>query len=346
MLEDVILDSLAAGRCLVSFSGGRDSSSVLAVAVTVARREGLPEPVPISLRFPGVASTVETEWQDLVVGHLGVKDWERIDVTAELDLLGDFACGLLRRHGLPWPPNAYIHVPMFRAARGGRLLTGFDGDGLLGAWRWKRAQAVLARWTRPAPRDAMRVALALAPVPLRQMALRYRPLPPVTWLRPAAQRDFSRLWTAETAAEPRRWDVRLAWYRGRRYLHLAQHSLGLAASGEGAEVRHPLADPSFIAALAAEGGAAGWGDRTAMMAALFGDLLPPALIARRGKAEFGRAVWRERARTFAEHWDGTTGVDTDLVDPEALRAVWRTENPVFGSITPLYAAWLASSART
>ena len=37
--------------CVVSFSGGRDSSAVLAVAVTVARREGLPLPIPASNVF-------------------------------------------------------------------------------------------------------------------------------------------------------------------------------------------------------------------------------------------------------------------------------------------------------
>ena len=83
VLEDVIVANLARTPCVVSFSGGRDSSSVLATAVAVARREGIPLPVPVSLRFPGTPSTDETEWQELVIRHLGVTDWERIVIGAE-----------------------------------------------------------------------------------------------------------------------------------------------------------------------------------------------------------------------------------------------------------------------
>ena len=50
--EAAILPGLRRSPCLVSFSGGRDSSAVLATATAVARREGLPLPVPITHRFP------------------------------------------------------------------------------------------------------------------------------------------------------------------------------------------------------------------------------------------------------------------------------------------------------
>lgn len=342
VLEDVLLDSLRHEPCLVSFSGGRDSSAVLATAVHVARREGLPLPMPISLRFPGVASTEETEWQELVVGHLGVKDWVRIDVGSELDLLGDIACEVLRRHGLVWPANAYFHVPMFRAARGGVLLTGLDGDGLFGYWRWARPQAVLARRARARPKDVLRVGLALAPRPLRRLARSSFAVPPVSWLRPAAHRAFVTAWIGDAASEPRRWDQRVTWYGRRRYLHLAQQALGMLAADYGVEARHPLGDRLFLAALARDGGASGWGDRTEIMRALVGDLLPAALIERRRKAEFGRALWRERARAFARDWDGT-GVDRDMVDADRLREAWAADNPWFASTTLLHAAWLVSS---
>lgn len=341
VLEDVIAASLARTPCVVSFSGGRDSSSVLAIAVAVARREGLPLPVPVSLRFPGTPSTDETEWQELVIRHLGVTDWERIVIGAELDLLGDIACGCLRRHGLLWPPNAYFHEPIFRASRGGCVLTGLDGDGLFGAWRWEAAQSALSRRRALRPKDLLRVGLALVPPSIRRIPLRRGP-PPVPWLRPGARADFLRVWIGETAAEPRRWDRRMTWYHGRRYLRLARHSLGVIAAATGAEVSHPLAEPSFLAALAGAGGAAGLGGRTDLMRALFGDLLPDALISRPRKAEFGRALWLERARDFARDWDGT-GVDATMVDPGELRRVWGTDNPWFGSITPLHAAWLAQT---
>ena len=342
VFEDIVLEGLGRPPCVVSFSGGRDSSAVLATAVSVARREGLPLPVPVTLRFPGVASTEETDWQELVVAHLGVTDWERIVLTSEVDWLGELARAGLVRHGLLWPPNAHFHVPMFRTARGGTLLTGLDGDGLLGGWRWERPQSVLARRSSPRPRDMLRVGLALAPGPVRRAAMHRRRLPPVSWLQPAAQRAFARHWVEESAAEPRRWDDRMVWYGRRRYLHLARHSLALLAADEGCEARHPLSDPRFVAVLAHDGGAAGWGNRTETMAALFGDLLPGALIERRRKAEFGRAFWQKEARRFAETWDGS-GVDHSLLDADRLRQAWTAENPVFASITPLQGAWLARS---
>jgi hypothetical protein len=67
---------------------------VLAAAVEVARREGLPDPLSVTLRFPGVASTEESRWQELVIAHLGVRECERIVVGDELNLLGPVARAL------------------------------------------------------------------------------------------------------------------------------------------------------------------------------------------------------------------------------------------------------------
>jgi asparagine synthase (glutamine-hydrolysing) len=96
--------------------------------------------------------------------------------------------------------------------------------------------------------------------------------------------------------------------------------------------------------LAAEGGAVGFGDRTSAMAHLFSDLLPKETIDRSTKAEFGRAVWRDHARTFAATWDGT-GVDPAMVDPDLLRAAWSAENPVIHSWTLLHSTWLATQLK-
>lgn len=135
-LEDAILPALECMPCLVSFSGGRDSSVVLALAAAVARRHGLPAPVPFTVRFPGVAMADESEWQELVVRHLRLDDWQRYEAgDGELDLVGPVATRLMRRHGVLWPSNAHLVEPACRAASGGSLLTGLEGDGLLGAWR-------------------------------------------------------------------------------------------------------------------------------------------------------------------------------------------------------------------
>jgi len=336
--------ALACSRCVVSFSGGRDSSAVLAAAVEVARREGLPEPVPVTLRFAGVDSTDESEWQELVIRHLRVSEWERIVVHEELDLLGPVAQAALKVHGLLWPPNAYVHVPILERARGGCVLTGFDGDGLFGYWRWARAQSVLHRRVRPEARDALRVGLALAPARVRHRWMRPDVVGMTPWLRAEARAELAKQARSDAAREPRRWDRRLTYYRQRRYLRLTVRSLELLAASRGVEVLHPLFAPPFLTALASHGGGAGYGDRTAAMRALFADALPLELLTRPRKAEFGRALWRSEARAFAASWDGT-GLDDELVDPERVRLAWSEPSPWFGANTLLHEAWLAAQGR-
>jgi asparagine synthetase B (glutamine-hydrolysing) len=343
-LARALTEALARSPCVVSFSGGRDSSAVLAAATNVARRQGLPDPVPVTLRFPGVASTEESRWQELVVEHLGLREWERITVESELDLLGPVAREALRAHGLLWPPNAHIHVPILERARGGCVLTGLDGDGLFGHWRWVRAQAVLHGRAAPRPRDPLRVALALASPRARQRWMRPHVLSATPWIRPEARGELEALARTDASREPRRHDRRIDYYRRRRYLSLTARSLELLGAARSVEVRHPLLGPVFLAALARDGGAAGYGDRTAAMRTLFGDLLPAELVARRGKAEFSRALWKAEAHAFAASWSGS-GVDQELVDPERLREAWRSPTPWFGANTLLHEAWLAAQPK-
>jgi asparagine synthase (glutamine-hydrolysing) len=329
--------------CVVSFSGGLDSSAMLALAMEVARREGLPGPVPVTLRFPGIASADESAWQQLVIDHLGVREWQVITVHEELDLLGDVAIAVLRAHGLLWPPNAYLHVPILEPARGGSLVNGVDGDGLFGYWRWARAQAVLHRRVPPSRRDVLRVALALSPPRLRRRSPTMRPslVRWTPWLSPIASHQVAELARDHDAAEPRRWDHRLAFYARERYHRVALGTFSALAAERNVTLVSPLLEPRFLASLARHAGPAGYPNRRSAMRALFGDLLPPALIDRPNKGEFGRAIWRTRARAFAESWNGS-GVDLALVDPERLRAAWRASNPLFGSATLLQHAWLES----
>jgi asparagine synthase (glutamine-hydrolysing) len=343
-LAGAMVAHLERGQCYVSFSGGRDSSAVLARATAVAREHGLPDPIPITLRFPGVDSTEESSWQERVVEHLRLRRWEVIEVRDELDWLGAIAQDTLREHGLLWPPNTYFHVPMFDRARGGTLMTGFDGDGLLGNWPWARVQAVLHVRVRPEPQDISRIARALAPPNVRRRLMSTPFTRATTWLRPAATAEFRRAALAHVAAEPRRWDKRIAFYARSRHLELTSHSLRVLGARFQVMVVNPLIDPGHLASLAWAGGAAGYGGRTMIMRTLFGDVLPEDVIARPSKAEFGRALWRRRARRFAEGWDGR-GLDPELVDASLLREAWRAPNPLFGSVIPLHEAWLAAQAR-
>lgn len=344
-LSGAIADGLQRPPCLVSFSGGWDSSIVLALATRVARERGLPEPVPVTLRFPGVAAAEESHWQEMVVEHLGLTEWERVELHHELDVLGDISRQALLDHGLLWPPNAHFHVPIIVRARSGTLLTGMDGDGLLGGWRWHRAQAVLHGQRRPRPRDALSVALALAPERLRRRRLAGGVLPVLGWLRPEERAAMSLALVDEWGAgEPRRWDRRVAWYARRRYLSVAVRAFELLAEPHGVVVRHPLIDRRHLSALAADGGAAGYGDRYEAMRRLFADLLPRALLERRTKALFPGAFWGPQARAFARQWDGS-GVDTELVDAEALRATWMVPDPPLFAATLMQDAWLTAQEK-
>src|SRR5688500_6592886 len=62
-LERAVLDAVARPPCFVSFSGGRVSSAVLALASHVARTEGLPLPILATNVFPAVALADENRWQ-------------------------------------------------------------------------------------------------------------------------------------------------------------------------------------------------------------------------------------------------------------------------------------------
>lgn len=339
-LADAIREALEHPPCSVSFSGGRDSSGVLALATHVARSEGLDPPIPITLRFGGAARTDESDWQERIVAHLGLTDWERIELTTEVDLLGDLAQAFITTHGLHWPPNAHVHAPVFTRARGGTVLTGLDGDDLFG-WAWGATRAALQRPGPVSPRAVLRAGLACAPYRVR-LARKRRTAPRLTtWLRPDPQERMEASIADWFAAEPRRWDRHVARFARLRGHVCAVESLDLLAADHGVRTRHPLLDRRFLATLAAEGGRAGYGNRGATLRALFGDLLPVDVLYRRGKAEFSSVLWGPRTRAFAAQWDGR-GLDDELVDVDALRREWAREAPLFGSALLLHDAWLAA----
>ena len=67
-----ILPALLRPPCVMSFTGGRGSSLVLAVAVQLARREGLELPVPATIRMRGSANADESAYQERLVIRLGL----------------------------------------------------------------------------------------------------------------------------------------------------------------------------------------------------------------------------------------------------------------------------------
>ena len=339
-LERSVMSALQRNPCVVSFSGGRDSSAILAVAARTARHEGLAPPIPVTLRFRNAPESDEADWQERVVRHLDLKEWVRLDLDDELDLVGPVAATILLRHGLLWPPNTHFHQPIVEVARGGAVLTGIDGDGLLHSWRWLRTLSVVTGRLAPEPRDVIRLLLALSPPAMRRTAQRMRREPPLPWLRPATMACLRKAVLADAAAEPVRWDARVRWYARRRSLRMVLHGFDRLANDHDVLAVHPFADPAFLAALARCGGWSGLGDRTAIMRLLFAEVLPDDVLCRRTKARLDVPFWNRYTQEFLRTWSGD-GVDADLVDPGKLLTEWSRPVPHAYTSTLLQSAWLS-----
>jgi Asparagine synthase len=337
-LEAAIHPALGRSPCLVSFSGGRDSSAVLAAAVAVARRDGRPLPIPITHRFPAAAGTDESAWQELVVRHLGLDDWVRVELSSELDATGPVAASVIGRHGLLWPCNNYFHDPIFEAAAGGAVLTGIGGDEAFMGCSWDRAIAVLQGRVRPVPRDILRVGFALAPVAVKRAFIR-RWLPDLLpWLQPAARREVEAWVAADAAAEPLRYERRLRRLLGSPQQQTGLQGLEALAADHDVFVAHPLHDAGFFAALTGRLSGDSSRSRTDSMEALVGDVLPPDVLRRSTKSHFSEVVWGPASRALATSWDGD-GLDPEVVDFDVLRQIWRSAEPDTQTITLLQSVW-------
>lgn len=353
VIEDAVRQGLEHPPCLVMFSGGRDSSGVLAVAVGVARRLGMEPPIPLTFRFPGVAEAAEDEWQEGVVRHLGLRNWVRHEIDDQWDLLGPYATRVLLRRGTIWPPNAFVLSMATEAAKGGSVVTGSFGDEMfLPNDRLLRTRAALEGANLLRARNLLHIGLVLSPRSVRRRVSGWRylkdsRLPP--WLSPDL-RPHARLAVASDLAEMSlRWDtgVRAAWHS--RYTQVVMKVLQLLAADGGSRLVSPFGDPRFRVAFARLGGSRGFRSRTDAMQALFEGLLPMALLQRSTKAEFGRAIWNRHSHAFAREWTGD-GLDPALVDTDALRRLWNWDpeapgRPDFRSASLLQAAWLASEGR-
>jgi asparagine synthase (glutamine-hydrolysing) len=351
VLEAAVRQALVRPPCLVSFSGGRDSSAVLAMATAVARRDGLAPPIPITYRFAAAPGSREDEWQEQVVRHLGLREWERLPMNAELDAVGPVAQAVLRRHGVLWPFNAHFHQPLLDRASGGSLLTGIGGDELFARQLWSSARCLLGgRAGRSAEGDrsggrpkvrARSVALAVAPVPVRRWAVARRRRLHFPWLRPGAAATVHRNLDDWRARTPIAWPAALGWWWRSRHRTMLTATMAMLATAAGTEIVHPFLDRRVVAAVAWQFGRSGPGDRSSAMRVLFADLLPEALLTRRSKAHFDEAFVSEYSRDFGSGWTGA-GVDSALVDAERLAAEWRSERPDARSLLLMQAAWLSS----
>lgn len=340
VLERILTGALRTPPCYVLFSGGRDSSALLALAVAVARREGLPLPVPVTSRYPESPETDETAWQELVLGHLGLREHIVVEIRHEVKLLGQVATDAIRRHGIAWPEAVQLHGARYRHLDPGVVITGEGGDGVIEGHRMGvlRTAAALTRPRRHWARAGLRAA---EPVPLTRARARRHAVdlaPP--WLRPPAAERWATL-VGELAVVPLRWDTATRRAIRRRYMEVFLSNVDASITEYGCRPVIPFVDPEFVEALARAGGPLGWGGRTEIFRRLFSDVLPEAVIARSSKASFNSTRWGPDEREFARTWDGT-GFDDAFVDPELLRAEWLTENPHSTADFLLHVAWAHS----
>jgi len=322
VLERVTARALRRPPCLVSFSGGHDSSLILAAATRAARREKLPPPVPVTWRPTGAPRAEESAWQEAVVSALEVTDWVRLQAGDDLDFVGPVAADVLRRHGLLHPANAHFHAPLLGQAAGGTLLTGVGGDQVLGRlprprrpWWWPR---------RPGPATPRAAQFG--------------------WLSPGAARRVRHGLRREHRARPVSYAGRPAWALGRRDLELTRLSLALLGRDTGTEVVHPLLDPEFLAALCGSGiSPETAGGRAGLLGRLFGGRYPDAVLWPRPKATFAEVFWRRHTRSLLASWNGD-GVDHSVVDQAALRREWDRPQPDLCTAMLAQQVWLATAA--
>ncbi len=340
-LEEILHDALVGSPCLIEFSGGRDSSAVLAVASHVARREGLPLPIPITRLFPEAPDASEGDWPEVVIRHLGLEEWVKVQVRDELDLLGPLGTEGLRRHGVLWPITVHTKVLTFEYGRGGTMVSGEGGDEVFGHRRITPLTKMLAG-ARPRLRGVKPVLASISPRAIRRLAIEralnqqmllYR------WLRPAARRLFMESVLADALDEPVAWSASIRTLPRRRGWKIGKHNMSLIAEGQGVHYVHPLLDERFVEAFAMTNRRLGYPSRTHAVQALFGHLLPPDLLTRRDKASFIGPHVHDHSRAFIERWTGS-GVDPDLVDPDELKKVWTEPAPHAGSLLLLQQAKL------
>ena len=292
-------------------------------------------------RFPTCAHTDETRWQELVVAHLGLDDWVRLELTDELDVVGEIATRGLARHGAP----VALQRPLPRAAaRGGRRRHAPDRDRrrrgprqlALGACGGGRVRCGARRGTGPSsPRAPVRARARAAGHhrPARPASLPLAP-PPTRRARSCGRgpriRRSSRRGSAPACARSHGEPAHRAGPRelrsagGRRRCG-RRPSPPRSAVPRGARRRRR---PGF-----------GWTDRGDAMEALFRRALPAPLLRRATKARFDGAFWGPESRALARSWDGEAA-DPAVVDPGALTREWAKQEPDAHTYLLLQATWL------
>lgn len=333
MLEDILREALSAGICYVTFSGGRDSSALLAVAVHVARRSGLSLPVPVTAVHPDAPASEESQWQHLVLSHLGISERLVVEMRGQQRLLSPSATAALGRRGAFWPEATALQGPLLAGLdRGASLVSGEGGDSIIAGGRAAAVRRALRTW--PPRRRLLRSAAR---------AVVGEPPPSLTpaWLTTEAAEVFR---TRVAGRERLRWNARTGEAIRDPAAQVLFTNVRASIAECGLRPVLPFVDPAFGAALAREGGVLGFGGRGLTFQHLVGDLLPREVIFRTSKASFNDTRWGEVEREFARRWDGS-GIDARWVDAELLRAEWLSDAPHPACDFLLHVAWTAQHGR-
>lgn len=334
VLERVVASAFSDRPVYVLFSGGRDSSAVLALAIREARRLGADDPVPVIIRHRNAPRSEEREWQELVLDHLAVSSPRVVNFHGEQSLLSEAATESLRQHGLLWPPALHLHRAIYRTLEPGTILTGEGGDLII---EGRRITPLADTLRQGRLRTSLRAARQLMRETKVRSQLAERLTEASPWLTPQARRH---LYSAvDSPPEPLRWNRSLKSDTSTRPAVLARSNFESVVRAHGHIPLNPLENAEFVRSLEHAGGMFGLGSRTQMMRYLFHDLLPDAVLSRTSKAAFNETRWLELEHSFARDWRGE-GIDHDLIDAEALRHAWLSPMPSPLAAVHLHAAWL------
>ncbi len=341
VLEEHVRRALLRSPCIVSFSGGRDSSTILALATHVARRDGLPDPIPATLVFPDFPATHEEDWQRIVLDHLGINEWIRLPFKHELELVGPVALDLLAQFGVLFPSNTHLHVPMMAKASGGSLLTGVGGDEVLDS-RGHPLFRVVAGHRRLRRSDLRTLPRLAAPPVLRRKVKASRPSRHgITWLTEEAWALVGQR-QAEQELPERLGTAMRAWHADRYYCALVD-SFAKLASVHDVSCVNPFLDRESLASLSHDAGAAGFVSRQSALQRYVGDLLPTQFLARTSKAKFDDPFHGPATNTAVHQWDGA-GFPSELVDADLLGIAMR--NGEWATRWSLALQWLVLEGHT